>query len=74
MGRAEGVVEGNGDNCTWTTIEVFFKKEKGLMDMVNRVVISGEGCIRGLNGNGKYNKDYILEKETIKQFQIIIKL
>ena len=31
------------------------------MDTDNRVVIAGggEGGIRGLNGNGKYNKDYI---------------
>ena len=36
------------------------KKEKGLMDMDNSVVIAGrEGSIRGLNSNGKYNKDYI---------------
>ena len=35
------------------------KKEKGLMDMDNSVVIAGgERVTRGLNGNGKkYNKD-----------------
>ena len=29
------------------------KKEKGLMDMDNRVVIAGGETRRGLNGNGK---------------------
>ena len=33
------------------------KKEKGLVDMDNSVVISGGESIRGPNGNGKiYNK------------------
>ena len=30
------------------------KKEKGLMDMGNSVVITGVGGLRGLNGNGKH--------------------
>ena len=40
-------------------MERFSKKEKGLMDMDNSVVIAGVGGdIRGLNGNGKkYNKN-----------------
>ena len=29
------------------------KMEKGLVDMVNSVVVAGEGSIKGLNGNGK---------------------
>ena len=29
------------------------RKEKGLMDMDNSVVIAGEGGIKGKNGNGK---------------------
>ena len=29
------------------------KKEKGLMDMDNSVVIAGRRGVRGLNGNGK---------------------
>ena len=33
-------------------MEGLSKKEKGLMDVDNRVVIEGGG-IRGLNGNGK---------------------
>ena len=33
------------------------KKEKGLMDMDNRVgIMVGEGGIRGLNGDGKNSK------------------
>ena len=42
-------------------MEGLSKKEKGLMDMDNSVVIlGGEGSIRELNGNGrKYNKDEI---------------
>ena len=32
-------------------------KEKGLMDTDNNVVIAGGRGVRGLNGNGKYNKD-----------------
>ena len=45
MGRGEFVGEG------WS------KKEKGLMDVDNIVVIAGGGDIRGLNDNGKkYNK------------------
>ena len=39
-------------------MEGFSKKEKGLWDMDNSVVIAGEGGIRGLHGNGKkYNND-----------------
>ena len=35
-------------------MEGLSKKEKGLMDVDNSVVIAGgEGGIRGLNGNGK---------------------
>ena len=34
------------------------RKEKGLMDVDNGVVIAGGKSIRGLNGNGKkYNKN-----------------
>ena len=32
------------------------------MDMDNRVLMAGERGTRGLHGNGKYNKDYILKK------------
>ena len=40
-------------------MEGWSKKEKGLMDMDNSVVIAGgRRSIMGLNGNGKkYNKD-----------------
>ena len=35
-------------------VEGSSEREKGLMDMDNQVVIAGgEGCLRGLNGNGK---------------------
>ena len=34
-------------------VEGLNKKEKGLMDMDNRVVIAGGETTRGLNGNGK---------------------
>ena len=35
-------------------MEVLSKKEKGLMDMDNSIVIAGDGgSIRRLNGNGK---------------------
>ena len=34
-------------------MEGLSKKEKGLMDMDNRVVIAGGGGVRGLNSNGK---------------------
>ena len=38
-------------------MERLSKKEKGLMDMDNRVVIAGgRGLSGGLNGNGNYNK------------------
>ena len=41
-------------------MEGLSKKEKGLMDMDNSVVIAQGGGVRGLNGNGKkYNKGYI---------------
>ena len=33
------------------------KKEKGLMDVDNSVVIAGVRGIRVINGNGKYNKN-----------------
>ena len=40
-------------------VEELNKKEKGLMNMDNSMVIAGgEGGIRGLNGNGiKYNEE-----------------
>ena len=39
-------------------MEGLSKKEKGLLDMDNSVLILGRGDIRGPNGNGKkYNKD-----------------
>ena len=45
-------------------MEGLSKKEKGLMDMDHSVMISGgTGEIRGLNGNGKYNKDYIFNRK-----------
>ena len=39
------------------------KKEKGLVDMVNSVVVAGEGSIKGLNGNGKKIKQIKLKKK-----------
>ena len=39
-------------------VEGLSKKEKGLMDMDNSVVVAGGGGIRELNGDGKkYYKD-----------------
>ena len=39
-------------------IEELSKKEKGFMDMDNSVVTDlGEGGIRTINDNGKYNKN-----------------
>ena len=38
-------------------VEGSSKKGKGLMDMDNSVVIVGGEGIRGINGNGKYNKN-----------------
>ena len=35
------------------------KKEKGRMDVDNSVVIAGGRGFKGLNSNGKYNKDYM---------------
>ena len=34
-------------------MEGWSKKEKGLLDMDNGVVLAGEQVIRGLNGDGK---------------------
>ena len=47
-------------------MEALSKKETGLVDMNNRVVIAGQrGSIGGLNGNGtKYNKDIFFKKEV----------
>ena len=43
------------------------------MHMGNTVVIAGEGSIRGLNGNGKINKNYIKikQKKTVKKINYI---
>ena len=36
-------------------MEGLSKKEKGLMDMVNNVVIVGRGGVKEINGNGNKN-------------------
>ena len=38
-------------------VEELRKKEKGLMDMDNSMVIVGGEGIRGINGNEKYNEN-----------------
>ena len=43
-------------------MEELSKKEKGLMDMDNSVVISREQGIKGLNGNGKNTTKFKKEK------------
>ena len=48
-------------------MEGFNKKEKGLMDMDNCVVIEVGGDIRGLNGNGKKYK-FFKKRIKIKKY------
>ena len=47
------------DDSQWGEkgVEGLSKKEKGLMDVDNSVVIAGVRGIRVINGNGKYNKN-----------------
>ena len=48
-------------------MEGLSKKEKGLKDMDNRVVIAGgcSGGVRGISVLGKYNEDYVLKEKNV---------